>query len=105
MNTTSIKLKFKPSSEQNQKGALTFLLRHGHIVGEIACAHKIYNKEWNKATGKICLPPLSSPRRTQLELTRLNVEWEMQRLREIASEWERSGLDWDFNKISQEFIS
>lgn len=105
MNTTSIKLKFKPSSEQNQKGALAFLLRHGHIVGEIACVHKIYNKEWNKATGKICLPPLSSPRRTQLELTRLNVEWEMQRLREIASEWERSGLDWDFNKISQEFMS
>lgn len=101
---TSIKLKFRPSTNSGKEGALVFQLIHERTLRRIKSNYKILNEEWDEANEQIIVPPLSSPRHVALSLVRANVEWEMQRLRKIADELEQSGREWNLEEIVQRFV-
>lgn len=101
---TSIKLKFRPSTNSAKEGALVFQLIHERTLRRIKSNYKIFNEEWDEANEQIIVPPLSSPRHVALSLIRANVEWEKQRLRKIADELEQSGSEWSLEEIVQRFV-
>ena len=101
---TSIKLKFRPSTNSGKEGALVFQLIHERTLRRIKSNYKIFNEEWDEANEQIIVPPLSSPRHVALSLIRANVEWEKQRLRKIADELEQSGSKWNLEEIVQRFV-
>ena len=101
---TSIKLKFRPSTNSGKEGALVFQLIHERTLRRIKSNYKIFNEEWDEANEQIIVPPLSSPRHIALSLIRANVEWEKQRLRKIADELEQSGSEWNLEEIVQRFV-
>ena len=101
---TSIKLKFRPSTNSGKEGALVFQLIHERTLRRIKSNYKIFNEEWDEANEQIIVPPLSSPRHVALSLIRANVEWEKQRLRKIADELEQSGSEWSLEEIVQRFV-
>lgn len=101
---TSIKLKFRPSTNSGKEGALVFQLIHERTLRRIKSNYKIFNEEWDEANEQIIVPPLSSPRHVALSLIRANVEWEKQRLRKIADELEQSGSEWNLEEIIQRFV-
>lgn len=104
MSMTSVKLKFRPSTNSEKEGALVFQLIHERTVRRIKSNYKIFNEEWDEASEQIIVPPVSSPRYSTLAHVLANVEWEMKRLRKIVDELEQSGSDWNFEEISERFV-
>ncbi len=101
---TSIKLKFKLSTNPEKEGALVFQLIHKRKVHRIKSEYKIFNAEWDERSGQILLPLPESPRYGILNLVRSNVEWEMQRLRKIADELEQTDGEWNLADIAKRFV-
>lgn len=101
---TSVKLKFRPSTSQENEGSLVFQLIHERTVRRIKSEYKIYKDEWDGAAGQIILPPASSPRHAHLAVVSTHLEWEMQRLRKIADELEQSGGDWSLEDVARRFV-
>ncbi len=104
MNMISIRLKFRPSTNPEKEGSLVFQLIHKRKVHRIKSNYKIFNDEWDEASGQIILPPPESPRHGQLSLVRADVEWEMQRLRKISDDLEQTGTEWSFDDIAGHFV-
>ena len=103
MSMTSVRLKFRPSAIPEKEGTLVFQLVRGRTARSIKSGYGIFNHEWDEASGRIIIPPLSScPGR--LEFICFNVEWELRRLREIADGLEGSGRDWDLEEIMSAFV-
>ncbi len=103
MKRTSIKLKFKASVNPRKEGSLIFQLIHERKVRRIKSQFKIFKEEWDEATGQILLPAVDSSRFSQLSIIRLNVEWELRRLRKIIDTFKRSGKEWNFEEVIQRF--
>lgn len=101
---TSIKLKFRPSTNPEKEGSLVFQLIHKRKVHRIKSSYKIFNDEWDEASGQIILPPPESSRHGQLSLVRANVKWEMQRLRKISDDLKQAGKEWSFDDITKRFV-
>lgn len=101
---TSVRLKFRPSTSSDKEGSLVFQLIHERTVRRIRSNYKIFNDEWDEASGQIILPPASSARYSPLILVRSNVEWELQRLRKIADELEQSGRSCILDDVVKQFI-
>lgn len=101
---TSVRLKFRASANPDREGSLVFQVIHRRAVHRIRSAYRIFRDEWDEASGRIVLPPASSPRYARLVLVRFNVEWELQRLREIADGLERAGGEWGTDELARKFL-
>lgn len=103
MKRTSIKLKFKASVNPRKEGSLIFQLIHERKVRRIKSQFKIFKEEWDEATGQILLPAADSSRCSELSVIRLNVEWELRRLRKIIDTFKRSGKEWNLEEVIQKY--
>lgn len=95
---TSIKLKFKASVNPRKEGSLIFQVIHERKVRRIKSQFKIFRGEWDESAGQILLTSSDSSRCSQLYVIRLNVEWELRRLRKIIDTLERSGKEWNLDE-------
>lgn len=102
---TSIKLKFRPSTNPKKEGSLVFQLIHEQRVRRITSKYKIFNNEWDDRTGQIILPMSSSPRYNQLNLIRFNVEWGLKRLKYLVCEQDKEGCPIVFDDIPRLFVA
>lgn len=100
---TSIKLKFKASVNPRKEGSLIFQVIHERKVRRIKSQFKIFRGEWDESAGQILLTSSDSSRCSQLHVIRLNVEWELRRLRKIIDTLERSGKKWNLDEVIQKF--
>lgn len=101
---TSIKLKFRLSTNPGKEGSLVYQLIHERKVYRIKSEYKIYNDEWDEKNAQILLQNPESPRYGQLSFIRHHVEWDMLRLRKITDELEQSGGDWNFADVRERFL-
>lgn len=105
MSMTSIRLKFRPSTSPGKEGSLVFQLIHERTVCRIKSNCKIFNDEWDAASGQIILPSPTSFRYRQLSLVRFKVDWKMRRLRRIVDEMEQAGKQWNLDDVAERFVS
>lgn len=103
MKKTSIKLKFRASVKPQKEGTLMFQVIHDRKVRRIKSQFKIFKEEWDEAAGQILLTVSDSSRCSQLQIIRLNVEWELRRLRKIIDTFKRSGKEWNLDEVLQKF--
>lgn len=103
MKKTSIKLKFRASVKPQKEGTLMFQVIHDRKVRRIKSQFKIFKEEWDEAAGQILLTASDSSRCSQLQIIRLNVEWELRRLRKIIDTFKRSGKEWNLDEVIQKF--
>ena len=57
---TSIRLKFRPSTNPAKEGTLVFQLIHKRTVRRIRSKYRIRNDEWDKKLEEIALPSPAS---------------------------------------------
>lgn len=103
MKKTSIKLKFRASVKPQKEGTLMFQVIHDRKVRRIKSQFKIFKEEWDEAAGQILLTVSDPSRCSQLQIIRLNVEWELRRLRKIIDTFKRSGKEWNLDEVIQKF--
>ena len=66
MKNVSIKLKFRRSVNPEKEGSLIYQLIYERKVCRITSKYKIFNHEWDEATGQILFSSLDSSRDSQL---------------------------------------
>lgn len=103
MKKTSIKLKFRASVNPQKEGTLMFQVIHDRKVRRIKSQFKIFKEEWDEAAGQILLTASDPSRCSQLQIIRLNVEWELRRLKKIIETFKRSGREWNLDEVIQKF--
>lgn len=103
MKKTSIKLKFRASVKPQKEGTLMFQVIHDRKVRRIKSQFKIFKDEWDEAVGQILLTVSDPSRCSQLQIIRLNVEWELRRLKKIIETFKRSGREWNLDEVIQKF--
>ena len=100
---TSIKLKFRPSTAPSKEGSLVFQLIQGRSVRRITSEYKIFAGEWDGRAGRILLPPPSSPRYAFLVSLKAELQWELDRLRRMVEESEKTASTVDIDEIVSTF--
>lgn len=102
---TSIRLKFRPSTNPAKEGTLVFQLIHKRTVRRIRSKYRIRNDEWDKKLEEIALPSPASERYSRLKIIRSNIMYELKRLKAIAEKLDCSGKDYSLEEIIQKYIS
>lgn len=102
---TSIRLKFRPSTNPAKEGTLVFQLIHKRTVRRIRSKYRIRNDEWDKNLEEIALPSPASERYSRLKIIRSNIMYELKRLKAIAEKLDCSGKDYSLDEIIQKYIS
>ncbi|MDM8323889.1 site-specific integrase [Bacteroides gallinaceum] len=102
---TSIRLKFRPSTNPAKEGTLVFQLIHKRTVRRIRSKYRIRNDEWDKKYEEIALPSPASERYSRLKIIRSNIMYELKRLKAIAEKLDCSGKDYSLEEIIQKYIS
>ena len=102
---TSIRLKFRPSTNPAKEGTLVFQLIHKRTVRRIRSKYRIRNDEWDKKLEEIALPLPASERYSRLKIIRSNIMYELKRLKAIAEKLDCSGKDYSLDEIIQKYIS
>lgn len=102
---TSIRLKFRPSTNPAKEGTLVFQLIHKRTVRRIRSKYRIRNDEWDKKYEEIILPSPASERYSRLKIIRSNIMYELKRLKAIAEKLDCSGKDYSLDEIIQKYIS
>ena len=100
---TSIKLKFRPSTTQGKEGSIIFQIIHGRSVRRITSEYKIFAEEWDGRAGRILLPPPSSPRYELLVSLKAELQWELDRLRRMTEENEKTAGTVNLDEITADF--
>ena len=100
---TSIKLKFRPSAAPGMEGSIVFQLTYGRAVRRITSRYEIFAGEWDGEAGKIALPAPSSPRYAHLVSVESALQWELDRLRRMVLENERTTVTVNLDKIATDF--
>lgn len=102
---TSIRLKFRPSTNPAKEGTLVFQLIHKRTVRRIRSKYRIRNDEWDKKFEEIILPSPASERYSRLKIIRSNIMYELKKLKAIAEKLDCSGKDYSLDEIIQKYIS
>lgn len=102
---TSIRLKFRPSTNPAKEGTLVFQLIHKRTVRRIRSKYRIRNDEWDKKLEEITIPSPASERYSRLKIIRSNIMYELKRLKAIAEKLDCSGKDYSLDEIIQKYIS
>lgn len=102
---TSIRLKFRPSTNPAKEGTLVFQLIHKRTVRRIRSKYRIRNDEWDKKYEEIAIPSPASERYSRLKIIRSNIMYELKRLKAIAEKLDCSGKDYSLDEIIQKYIS
>lgn len=102
---TSIRLKFRPSTNPAKEGTLVFQLIHKRTVRRIRSKYRIRNDEWDKKFEEIALPSPASEGYSRLKIIRSNIMYELKRLKAIAEKLDCSGKDYSLDEIIQKYIS
>lgn len=105
MKNVSIKLKFRISVNPEKEGSLIYQLIYERKVCRITSKYKIFNHEWDEATGQILFSSLDSSRDSQLGMIRFNVDWELHQLCKIVDTLALSGQEWTFSDLTSHFNS
>ena len=99
----SIRLKFRPSTTPGKEGSLVFQIIHGRSVRRITSEYKIFACEWDKENGRIILPPPLSPRYEYMASVKSGLQWQLDRLRRITEECEKTTGAIDIDEIVSGF--
>lgn len=102
---TSIRLKFRPSTNPAKEGTLVFQLIHKRTVRRIRSKYRIRNDEWDKKYEEIILPSPASERYSRLKIIRSSIMYELKRLKAIAEKLDCSGKDYSLDETIQKYIS
>ena len=99
----SIRLKFRPSTTPGKEGSLVFQIIHGRSVRLITSEYKIFACEWDKDNGRIILPPPLSPRYEYMASVKSDLQWQLDRLRRMTAESEKTADTVSLDEITANF--
>lgn len=104
MTKTSIKLKFRPSTDQNREGSIYYQIIHNRIVRQITSDYKIFKREWNANRNMIANSD-NAERNFQLAKIKNCIALDLERLNRIVRELDFKGFQYETDDIISEYLN
>ncbi len=101
----TIKVKFRPSSVQNNEGTIIFQLIHNRVSRQIKSGYRIYENEWNSSLSEIIIPCTNSARRDYLLEVKECIENDINRFKGIVLSFGLYNKRYTTDDIKSYFIS
>ena len=99
--TTTIKVKFRPSTVAGRPGGIVYLVTHRRVVRQITTGYKIYPDEWNTKSSDLI--PENAMRAKAIQAIRGKLRWDLERLRRIISHFESGMKEYSSDEIIDEY--
>lgn len=100
--STSIRVKFRPSTVADHEGAIYYQIIHNRVVRQLATDYKVFPSEWNDKCSAIVITT-NSERKSMLQSIRSRMRWDMERLTKICNRLEADGIVFSADNILDEF--
>lgn len=81
---TTIKLKFKHSTNTVEKGTIYYSINHEGANKYICSGYNINDEEWNNLHSKITIPNIITCRGVELSIIRDRIKFNIKRLKHIS---------------------
>lgn len=99
--TTTIKVKFRPSTVAGRPGGIVYLVTHRRVVRQITTGYKIYPDEWDTKSSDLI--PENAMRAKAIQAIRGKLRWDLERLRRIISHFESGMKEYSSDEIIDEY--
>lgn len=92
--TTTVKVKFRPSSVTDRPGTIVYLVTHHRIVRQIATEYKLYPYEWDESKSTIDLNKqnISNERKEVLKFIAMKLRQDKDRLEMVIKDLSSRGM-------------
>lgn len=97
----SVKVKFRPSTQEGKEGTIYYQVIHNRIVRRLATDYKIFQQEWDAAKSTIVYANAGDYR--QLAGLRERIGCDIERLKRIILEFDRKGLPYEADDVISEY--
>lgn len=101
--TTTIKVKFRPSTVDGRPGSIVYQVTHCRVVRQITTEYKIYPNEWSEKHSVIALMPSSVMRSKTIQLINLKLHRDLERLSKVISYFENRQEEYSSDEIVGEY--
>ena len=103
--TTTIKVKFRPSTVVGRPGSIVYLVTHRRVVRQITTGYKIYPDEWDEkqATPVVCGNRDSNGRFEYVTLVAKRIRQDMERLDAVIREQENKSTGFTSDDVVSSF--
>ena len=101
--TTTIKVKFRPSTVAGRPGSIVYLVTHRRVVRQITTGYKIYPDEWDAKRSVMVLMPDNVIRTQVIQSIKRKLCWDLERLRRIISNFESKMEEYSADEIVDEY--
>lgn len=102
---TTVKVKFRTSSNPDIEGSLFFMVIHHNIARQIPTGYKLFENEWNASLSEIVLPDNDTSRHCHLLSLKKALNSDCSRLKNIIATLENSGSIYSSEKIVEMFLA
>lgn len=101
--TTTIKVKFRPSTVAGRPGSIVYLVTHRRVVRQITTDYKIYPKEWDEKRSIISQIADNAMRAKVIQSIKRKMRWDLERLRRIISDFENKMEEYSADEVVDEY--
>lgn len=100
--TTTVKVKFRPSTVSDRPGSIIYLVTHRRIVRQITTAYKVYPNEWDvkhSMVTTIGIGETNNKRKNTVLLIAKRIRKDMERLNAIIGKLSGKGTDYSSDDV------
>lgn len=100
--STSLRVKFRPSTIAGHEGSIYYQIIHNRVVRQLTTNYKIFPSEWAEKRSAIVFTA-NSERKSMLQSIRSRIRWDIERLTKISNRLEADGVVYTADDIIDEF--
>ena len=93
----SIKVKFRPSTNENKEGTIYYQIIQNRVIRQLKTDYRLFMYEWNEEENTIIIP--NSSRQNYLQSVEERIDWDIKRLQSIINQLENKRLKYTTDDI------
>jgi len=97
----SIKVKFRPSTNENKEGTIYFQIIQNRVIRQLKTDYRLFMQEWNERSNAIIIT--NNSRQNYLQSIEERIDWDVKRLQTIINQLENKRIKYTADDIISTF--
>ena len=97
----SIKVKFRPSTNENKEGTIYYQIIQNRVIRQLKTDYRLFVHEWNEVESSIIIT--NSSRQHYLTSIEERIDWDIKRLQSIINQLENKRVKYNAGDIISTF--
>lgn len=98
---TSIKIKFRPSNNENKEGTIYYQIVQNRVIRQLKTDYKLFTHEWNEDNNAIIVT--NNNRQNYLQTIEEHIDWDIRRLQNCINRWDNKRVKYTADDIITTF--